>query len=323
MLPAHRGLRRRSPGPARSQAIEKPAGRQEERQGRQRQRLSLAIGPSDRVRGQWRHVPAHLADPRVAARRDPCRPRADGGHHQRGLPPALRRAGRRPLRLRDDHLAAAWSSATRPPCRCWSSTTPSRSGRCSSTAPTRSTSARPPRSSAREYGVAHIDLNFGCPVPKVTRKGGGGALPWKRRLLGQILEQAVRRRGAVRRAGHDEDPQGHRRRPPDLPRRGPDRRRSPAARRSRCTAGPWRRPTPGAPTGTRSRRWSTTSTSRCSATATSGRPPTRCGWSRRPAPPASSSAAAVWAGRGSSATSRRRSPASRSPRCRRSARSRR
>ena len=35
-----------------------------------------------------------------------------------------------------------------------------------------------------EYGVGHIDLNFGCPVPKVTRKGGGGALPWKRGLLG-------------------------------------------------------------------------------------------------------------------------------------------
>ncbi|MDX6302349.1 MAG: hypothetical protein QOF53_3563 [Nocardioidaceae bacterium] len=43
-----------------------------------------------------------------------------------------------------------------------------------------------------EYGVAHIDLNFGCPVPKVTRRGGGGALPWKRRLLADILEQAVR-----------------------------------------------------------------------------------------------------------------------------------
>jgi len=42
-----------------------------------------------------------------------------------------------------------------------------------------------------EYGVAHIDLNFGCPVPKVTRKGGGGALPWKRRLLGEILTSAV------------------------------------------------------------------------------------------------------------------------------------
>ncbi len=43
-----------------------------------------------------------------------------------------------------------------------------------------------------EYGVAHIDLNFGCPVPKVTRKGGGGALPWKRNLLGEILDHAVR-----------------------------------------------------------------------------------------------------------------------------------
>lgn len=42
-----------------------------------------------------------------------------------------------------------------------------------------------------EYGVHHIDLNFGCPVPKVTRKGGGGALPWKRGLLGAILEAAV------------------------------------------------------------------------------------------------------------------------------------
>jgi nifR3 family TIM-barrel protein len=42
-----------------------------------------------------------------------------------------------------------------------------------------------------EFGVAHIDLNFGCPVPKVTRKGGGGALPWKRGLLGEILTAAV------------------------------------------------------------------------------------------------------------------------------------
>jgi nifR3 family TIM-barrel protein len=42
-----------------------------------------------------------------------------------------------------------------------------------------------------EFGVAHIDLNFGCPVPKVTRKGGGGALPWKRGLLARILESAV------------------------------------------------------------------------------------------------------------------------------------
>ncbi|MDQ6641836.1 MAG: tRNA dihydrouridine synthase DusB [Actinomycetota bacterium] len=42
-----------------------------------------------------------------------------------------------------------------------------------------------------EYGVGHVDLNFGCPVPKVTRKGGGAALPWKRNLLGRILHAAV------------------------------------------------------------------------------------------------------------------------------------
>jgi nifR3 family TIM-barrel protein len=42
-----------------------------------------------------------------------------------------------------------------------------------------------------EYGVHHVDLNFGCPVPKVTRKGGGGVLPWKRGLLQQILKAAV------------------------------------------------------------------------------------------------------------------------------------
>lgn len=38
----------------------------------------------------------------------------------------------------------------------------------------------------------HIDLNFGCPVPKVTRKGGGAALPWKRELFRSIVAAAVR-----------------------------------------------------------------------------------------------------------------------------------
>ena len=42
-----------------------------------------------------------------------------------------------------------------------------------------------------EHGVDHVDLNFGCPVPKVTRKGGGAALPWKSTLLGEILNAAV------------------------------------------------------------------------------------------------------------------------------------
>ncbi|MEQ7125060.1 tRNA dihydrouridine synthase DusB [Actinopolymorpha sp. B11F2] len=42
-----------------------------------------------------------------------------------------------------------------------------------------------------EYDVSHVDLNFGCPVPKVTRKGGGAVLPWKRGLLDAILRAAV------------------------------------------------------------------------------------------------------------------------------------
>ncbi|MFJ8748648.1 tRNA dihydrouridine synthase DusB [Streptomyces sp. NPDC102441] len=41
----------------------------------------------------------------------------------------------------------------------------------------------------------HIDLNFGCPVPKVTRKGGGSALPYKRPLLRAILREAVAEAG--------------------------------------------------------------------------------------------------------------------------------
>ncbi|WP_435820731.1 tRNA dihydrouridine synthase DusB [Kitasatospora cineracea] len=43
----------------------------------------------------------------------------------------------------------------------------------------------------------HIDLNFGCPVPKVTRKGGGSALPYKRNLLRDILRQAVSNAGGL------------------------------------------------------------------------------------------------------------------------------
>ena len=38
----------------------------------------------------------------------------------------------------------------------------------------------------------HVDLNFGCPVPKVTRRGGGSALPWKTGLFTEIVRQAVR-----------------------------------------------------------------------------------------------------------------------------------
>ena len=43
----------------------------------------------------------------------------------------------------------------------------------------------------REDRADHIDLNMGCPVPKVTKKGGGAALPWKQDLFKEILESAV------------------------------------------------------------------------------------------------------------------------------------
>ncbi len=44
-----------------------------------------------------------------------------------------------------------------------------------------------------DEGIAdHIDMNFGCPVPKVTRRGGGAALPFKRRLFARIVRAAVR-----------------------------------------------------------------------------------------------------------------------------------
>ncbi|PWB96829.1 tRNA dihydrouridine synthase DusB [Salinibacterium hongtaonis] len=46
-----------------------------------------------------------------------------------------------------------------------------------------------------ENRADHIDLNFGCPVPKVTRKGGGSALPWKTRLFRDIVEGAVKAAG--------------------------------------------------------------------------------------------------------------------------------
>jgi nifR3 family TIM-barrel protein len=48
-----------------------------------------------------------------------------------------------------------------------------------------------------EGHVDHLDMNFGCPVRKVTRRGGGAALPWKRTLLRRIVAAAVRNAGSV------------------------------------------------------------------------------------------------------------------------------
>ncbi len=48
-----------------------------------------------------------------------------------------------------------------------------------------------------ELPIDHIDLNFGCPVAKVTRNGGGAALPYKRNLFAAVVAEAVRNAGEV------------------------------------------------------------------------------------------------------------------------------
>jgi nifR3 family TIM-barrel protein len=65
-----------------------------------------------------------------------------------------------------------------------------------------------------EVRVDHVDMNFGCPVPKVTRRGGGAALPYKRRLFERIVRAAVGNAGAVpvtvkMRIGIDDDHRTH------------------------------------------------------------------------------------------------------------------
>ena len=65
-----------------------------------------------------------------------------------------------------------------------------RSAQLYGTAP--GTMAEAVRIAIGDFGVEHVDLNFGCPVPKVTRKGGGAALPVRRRLLAEIVGAAVR-----------------------------------------------------------------------------------------------------------------------------------
>ncbi len=50
---------------------------------------------------------------------------------------------------------------------------------------------------AGRHPVDHIDLNFGCPAPKVTRHGGGAALPWRTDLFADIVAAAVDAAGDV------------------------------------------------------------------------------------------------------------------------------
>lgn len=48
-----------------------------------------------------------------------------------------------------------------------------------------------------DIGVDHVDINFGCPAAKVTRKGGGAALPLHRVLFRSVVRAAVGAAGSV------------------------------------------------------------------------------------------------------------------------------
>jgi nifR3 family TIM-barrel protein len=59
------------------------------------------------------------------------------------------------------------------------------------------TLARATRILVEEWGVHHIDMNFGCPVRKVTAAGGGAAIPVRPKLLQRIVRSVVASAGAV------------------------------------------------------------------------------------------------------------------------------
>ena len=120
-------------------------------------------------------------------------------------------------------------------------------------------------------------------MPKVTRKGGGAALPWKSGAVRRDRRAGRARGRAGRRPGHREDADGRGRRPPHLPRGRPDRRgrgrggrRAARPHRGRLLLRHRRLGGDRAAQGGRDHR------SRCSATATSGPPRTRWRWSRPP-----------------------------------------
>jgi nifR3 family TIM-barrel protein len=59
------------------------------------------------------------------------------------------------------------------------------------------TLAQATRILVEEWGVHHIDMNFGCPVRKVTAAGGGAAIPVRPKLLQRIVRSVVASAGAV------------------------------------------------------------------------------------------------------------------------------
>ena len=59
------------------------------------------------------------------------------------------------------------------------------------------TLAQATRILVEQWGVHHIDMNFGCPVRKVTAAGGGAAIPVRPKLLQKIVRSVVKSAGAV------------------------------------------------------------------------------------------------------------------------------
>lgn len=43
----------------------------------------------------------------------------------------------------------------------------------------------------QDFGVSHVDINFGCPVRKITSRGGGAAIPLKPALFASLVRAAV------------------------------------------------------------------------------------------------------------------------------------
>ena len=129
--------------------------------------------------GTMAPCPCPAAD-RWPTGRPPGRARADGGHHQPGFRRLCRESGAGIYVSEMITLARSCSSA--PTRRCdlirFDADESPRSLQLYGVDPV--TIGAAVRMLVDEDLADHIDLNFGCPVPKVTRKGGGSALPWKR-----------------------------------------------------------------------------------------------------------------------------------------------
>ena len=264
-------------------------------------------------------IPGMGQSRRARALRPARRARPDGRDHQSGLPVAGARVGacgrgrsrRRHVRVGDGHLAGprrAQCGVARP--------RDVRPGR----GPPGGPALRGRPGHGRGRGAAAGRRGPGRPRRPQLRLPGAQGHPQGRRQRAAVEARPVprhrprRHRGGRRpRAGVGQDADRHRRRPPHLPRRRPDGRPGGrgVGRPARPHGGPdvrrhgrlvGHRPAQG---GARRR-----SARPSSATATSGPRPTRCAWSSRRAPTASSSAAAAWAGRGCSASWRPPSPAS-------------